>query len=339
MPTHRTKLPLASALLLATLARSVSAQAGPYGDSLSLFRYTQPVRMTLLLPVDGPAASVLNPARLADGEKLYAQIGTRKSGDSRGLDLSLGGGFFQRFYLGAFASGASGTFSGTNAVILDNRFGIQAAYRWSLDAEGRGHLSIGLTGAFRQVNMMGRFKSIGYTPDMGIVLVPSSYPGGWKLEFGWAVRDLLGFDATAPRPVSDYRDPDQYRHVDFAPWLSTASVIASSPAGRWSLFSEAAAGAIYEPAYRDKELSGLDAGMMRLYLPRIGARYRPVEPLSITLERVWSRYWAASASVGTGSWLPVRLEADLRSAYGPYLQYLYPDRTGWSLGWNLRLVW
>jgi hypothetical protein len=307
-------------------------------DSLSLFRYSQPVRMELLLPPDGPGASLLNPARLADGEKLYAQFGTRTSGDARGIDISLGKGFAQRFYLGAFFAGASGKFDFTNALILDNRFGFQAAYRWSLDPEGKGHVSIGLTDTYSQVNLMDRFKSTRSTPDVGMVYVPSAYPGGWRLEFGWAARDLRGFDGTAPVIDSDPQT-DNYTHVDFAPWLTTGSVSASSPAQRWSLFAEAAAGARYESAYFDKPLAGWNAGVANLYLPRIGATYHPIPPISLGLERVWGRYWSLNTTLGTGNWLPFRCEADFRSAYGPYLQYLNPDRTGWSLAWNLKVIW
>jgi hypothetical protein len=343
MPVNLPKNPLALSLMLASFAGSAAAQGSVWSDSLSLFRYTQPVQMTLLLPPDGPGASLLNPARLADGEKLYAQFGTRKSGDARGNvrgnDISLGGGFFQRLYLGAYLTGSSGRFVGTNAVLLDNRFGLQAAYRHSLDPEGKGHFSIGLTNSFRQINQMSTYKANGYTPDIGVVLVPTAYPGGWKLEFGWAAQDLRSFGETAPRPVSDPKDPDRYTHVDFAPWLTTGSAIATSPAQHWSLFTEAAAGAIYKPAYRDRALQGWDIGMARLYLPRIGATYRPIPPLSVGLERAWGRYWSLHTTLGTGNWLPFRCEADLRTAYGPYLLYHYPDREGWTLAWNLRAIW
>lgn len=89
----------------------------------------------------------------------------------------------------------------------------------------------------------------------------------------------------------------------------------------------------------DKPLAGWDAGIARLYIPRIGATYRPIAPVSVGLERVWGRYWSLHTTLGTGEWLPVRCEADFRADYGPYLQYRYPDRTTWSLGWNLRIIW
>jgi hypothetical protein len=333
---------LASLVAMASLATPAFGAAFPYSswtDSLSLFRYTAPVRMTLLLPPDGPGAAPLNPARLADGERGYVQAGRRKTWDSQGSEFSLGGGIFRRFYLGAFFTGASGDFLPmSNAVILDNRFGFQAAYRHPLDAEGKGHLSLGISNTFRQVNLISAFKSTRYTPDFGLVLAPSSSPGGWGLEFGWALRDIRAFDATSVN-LRSASEESPSPHVDFAPWLTTASVIANSPARHWGLFAEGAAGARYEPAYSDRALAGLDAGPARLYLPRIGVRYRPLDQVSLALERVWSRYWAANATVGTGAWLPVRLETDLRSAYGPYLRYLGPDRSGWSLAWNVRVVW
>lgn len=324
--------------LLAALACFAPVHALRPMDSVSFFRYTQPVRMDLLLPFDGPGAAILNPARLADGERLYAQFGTRKTGDSRATDLSLGGGFSRRFYLGAFFGGAGGKFDFTNAAILDNRFGFQAAYLLPLDGEGKGHVAFGLADTYRQVNLLNAFKATRFTPDLGMVFVPSEYPGGWKLEFGWAARDLRGLDGMAP---ANDTNPDApfYTHVDFAPWLTTGSVSASSPGRAWSLFAEAAAGARYEPAYFDKPLAGWDAGGARWYLPRLGAGYRPAPPVSLGLERVWGRYWALNATLGTGNWLPVRCEADLRAAYGPYLQYRTPDGKGWSLAWNLRIVW
>ncbi len=324
--------------LFAAFACLAPAHALDQRDSISLFRYTQPVRMELLLSPEGPGASLLNPARLADGERGYAQLGTQKAGKSQGSDFSLGGRFLQRFYLGAFFTGAGETFDFTSAVILDNRFGFQAAYRWPLDPEGKGHVSIGLTDTYRQVNLMNTFKSTRFTPDVGMVYVPSTYPGGWKLEFGWAARDLRAFDGMAPVIDSDPQS-NAHTHVDFAPWLTTGSFSASSPAGRWSFFSEAAAGARYAPAYFDKLLAGWDAGVTRVYLPRIGASYHPLPPITVGLERVWGRYWAVNTTVGTGNWLPFRCEADFRSVYGPYLQYLNPDRKGWSLAWNLKVIW
>lgn len=338
MPMNAVWTRFAPACIVAAFASLSPAQASVWNDSLSLFRYTQPVLMTLLLPPDGPGSSLTNPARLADGERFYAQLGNRKPGNAEGFDVSLGEGFGRRFYLGAFLSGGGGTFAGTNEVIIDNQFGFQAAYRGSLDAEGKGHFSIGLTDTYRQVNLMGTYKAIRFTPDLGLILVPSSYPGGWKLEFGWAMRDLRDFEATAPRPVSDPQDPYRETHVDFAPWLTTGSIIASSPARTWSLNAEAAAGALYEPAYHDTHLAGWDAGVARLYIPRIGATYRPVAPVSVGVERVWGRYWSLHTTLGTGEWFRIHCEADFRAAYGPYLQYQYPDRTDWTLGWNLRII-
>jgi hypothetical protein len=330
---------LAALAAMASLAAPASGAPSTLWDSLSLFRYTGPVRMTLLLPPDGPGAAPLNPARLADGERGYVQVGNRKTWNSQGSEFSLGGGILRRFYLGAFFTGASGDFpSMSNALILDNRFGLQAAYRHPLDAEGKGHLSLGISNTFRQVNLMNAFKSTRYTPDFGLVLAPSFSPGGWGLEFGWALRDIRAFDATSENLHSATAESSS-PHVDFAPWLTTVSIIANSPARHWSLFAEGAAGARYEPAYADRALAGLDAGPARLYLPRIGARYRPWDQISLALERVWGRYWAANATVGTGAWLPVRLETDLGSAYGPYLRYLGQDRSGWSLAWNVRVVW
>jgi hypothetical protein len=328
----------ASAVQLAALAVFSPAHALNPFNGISYFRYTQPVRMDLLLPFDGPGSAILNPARLADGERLYAQFGTRKTGDSRALDLSMGAGLFKGFYLGAFFAGASGQFDFSNAVILDNRFGFQAAYQLPLDAEGKGHVSFGLADTYRQVNLLNAFKATRFTPDLGLVFVPSAYPGGWKLEFGWAARDLRGLDEMAPANDTN-PNSDPYSHVDFAPWLTTGSVSASSPARLWSFFAEGAAGARYEPAYFDKPLAGWNAAGARLYLPRIGAAFHPVAPVSLGLERVWGRYWALNTTLGTGNWLPVRCEADFRAAYGPYLQYRYPDHTGWSLAWNLRVVW
>lgn len=330
---------LAALAAVPTLAAPVPGALPNRWDSLSLFRYTLPLRMALLLPPDGPGAAPLNPARLADGERLYAQVGRRKTWNSQGSEFSLGGGILRRFYLGAFFTGATGDFpSLSNALILDNRFGFQAAYRHPLDAEGKGHLSLGLSNTFRQVNLINAFKSARYTPDFGIVLAPSYAAGSWGLEFGWALLDIRAFEATSENLHSASADSPS-PHVDFAPWLTTASVIANSPARHWSLFAEGAAGAEYDPAYSDRPLAGLDAGPARLYLPRIGVRYRPLGNIALAVERVWGRYWAANATIGTGAWLPVRLETDLGSAFGPYLRYLGQDRSGWSFAWNLRVVW
>jgi hypothetical protein len=332
---ERPKIAIRSLCLLTSIAALPAVGQGGL-DSISSFRYLEPVRMSLVLPMDGPSASLLNPARLASAERGYADFGTWGGGDAHAGALSAGIGFARRFYLGLFASVSGGTFENTNATIVNNRFGGQFAYRQPLDAEGRGSFAIGIGEANRFVNSLGAFKSFGYTLDLGASWVPSAYPGGWRLEFGWSARDLLPFSQTVEDP---FRRPLRSTHVDFAPWMTLAGLSAESPARQWTFFGEAAAGARYEPAFYDRPLPGWSTSAVRWYLPRVGARFRPAPFASLTLERLWSRYWAAGATLGTGTWLPVRCEADLRMADGPFLQYQMPDEAGWSMAWNLRILW
>jgi hypothetical protein len=293
--------------------------------------------MELLLPVDGPGSALLNPARATDAGYFHAQYGTRKAGDSRALDISLGGGWADRFCVIASFSGAHGSFENTNAVIIDNRIGAQAAYRHPLDPQGEGYASFGVAETHHYVNFMGSYKDGRTTTDFGALYAPTQRFGGWRLEFGIAARDLRSFQGTVPDHRSGAGNPPRGVRVDFAPWIGTGGVIAESPARHWGLFGSAALGGDYEAAYWDEQLPGMDVGPIRGYLPRLGARYRPVPQASLALERVWSSYWVLDATLGTGEWLPLHGDANLRLAYGPNLQYQYPDRNGWTLGWNLSL--
>jgi hypothetical protein len=313
-----------------------SIPAAANQDSLSLFRYTQPVRMELLLPMDGPGNAPLNPARLIDMNRVFAQYGTRYSGDSRALEIALGAGFAQRVYLGASFFGASGKFDGTNAILLDNRFAFQAAYRHRLDPSGASLISIGLGETIHNVNGMEAFKGSRSTLDAGLLFVPVQKPGGWGMEFGLSGRDLKPFE----KQVADNRfSPGTPKKVkaDFAPWITTATLIATSPSTAWSLVGSLALGKTYTPVYWDELLPGWDAGMGRIYLPRLGMRFRLSPAASLSLERVWNQYWVAGISMGTANLFRMHIDSDLRLATGPHLQYSYPDKTGWTLGWNLRL--
>lgn len=229
------------------------------------------------------------------------------------------------------------SFEQTNAVIVQNRFGAQFAYRHTLDDEGRGSFSLGLAEASRFVNSLGIFKTASHSLDLGATFVPSHHPGGWRLDFGWSLRDLLPFAVTVPDRTAG--DPDGKSHVDFAPWMTIAGVAAESPGRRWTVFGEAAAGEDYEPAYLDTPLPGWNGNGFRGYLPRMGLRCRATSFVSWELARLWNRYWAAGATLATGSWLPFRGEADFRWANGPFREYQLPDKAGWSLAWNLRVLW
>lgn len=335
LPSNRAASP--AALLLGLTFTMPAAQGAVWLDSLAYYRYTQPVRMELLLPVDGAGSAILNPARAVEAGKLHAQYGSRKAGDSRTFDISIGGGWKKRFCAIASFSGASGSFENTNAVIIDNRIGVQAAYRHPLDPRGEGYLSFGVAETHHYVNSLGMFKESRTTTDFGALFVPTRQPGGWRLEFGMSARDLLPFDGTVPDSRSGDGGSSARAHVDFAPWIGTGSLLAASPSRRWSLFGSAALGAEYEPMRLDEPLPGMDAGPLRGYLPRLGVRYRPIPYASLSMERVWSSFWVLDASIGTATWLRQRFDANFRLAYGPNLQYQSPDRTGWTLGWNLAL--
>jgi hypothetical protein len=323
--------------LLAFLTPLPAAGQNSWLDNVSRYRYLEPIRMTLLLPMDGPGAAILNPARLASTERGYAHLGSWSGGESRSNAFSTGFGFARRFYLGLFFSTSGGVFEGTNAVILNNRFGGHFAYRHPLDAEDRGSLTIGLSEANRMINSLGSFKAISYTADVGALWVPSTYPGGWRLELGGVARDLRPFSETVYNDMTEPRRT--YVHVDYAPWMTLATLGAESPAKQWKVYSEAAAGAEYQPAFYDPPLPGWKTGAFNLYMPRLGLRFRPIPEASVALERLWNRYWAAGVTFGTGSWLPMLCEADFRAAQGSFLEYQMPDESGWSLAWNLKVLW
>jgi hypothetical protein len=306
-------------------------------DSMAFFRNLDPVRLRLLLPFDGPSASLINPAQLTSAEMGYVEFGRWGGDHTQTLDIAGGIGFNRRFYLGLFVQATGNSFSYTNAQVLQNRFATTLAYRHPLDDNDLGSVSFGIIEALRVVNLLETHKHTSTTTDLGITYVPVARPGGWRIEFGSAARDLLPFSRKINKPRYPY--PDSTFDVDFAPWQIITSIKGLSPDEKWTLYAEVSALENYTLAYLDKSFPSLDVGFSKLHLSRFGVKYFPLPYFSFDMEQIMFLHWAGGLTLTTGAWSPLRFELNFRTVYGPHLRYQIPDETSITHTWALRLHW
>lgn len=305
-------------------------------DSIDLFQYTLPLHMARALPVSGPEAAPANPARLSEADHWYARLGGAGAGRVSHSHTSAGVTFPAGFSVGLAGLAVTGRARGTNAVFLEQRAALQAAWMATGTAAGPG-LSFGYALAWHGVNAWNIYKASAFTHDLGLVWRPSPIGPGWKPELGLTLRDLDPMDADIPDSNDVFR-----RYRLYGP-TSDALIRISSPGGFVSGWISMVAGPripiseYYGPIQSTG--SGIGGKDFEAHFHRYGIALRPAGFLAFRIENPGYSLWQAGATVGAGPLLRWRLEADAAVSKGSYYAYTRPGGSGTTFAWTVMGGW
>ncbi len=304
-------------------------------DSTYLFQYTLPMHMARALPVSGPEAAPLNPARLAQAPHWYSEIGRSAAGHVAAFHTGVGATVGYGIRVGMSGFSVSGTPAGTNAVFLEQRDAVQAAWELPRKATGPG-FSLGYALIWHSVNAFGAYKASGVTHDLGLTWRTATRESEWGFDLGLALRDLDPIVARIPEGNGNGR-----RYQLYGPNAEATSHI-ESPGGVFSAWGSLLAESGVGPSrYGPFEFSGSGVGGsdFQLCFDRYGIGVRPLKVLSLRVENLGYDVWQTGATLGAGGLIPFRLEADAALSHGYYYAYTRPSGTGWTLALALRSGW
>ena len=319
-------------ILILAIAMAGTAQE----PRLEMFQYTLPLHMARATPVAGPEAAPANPARLSEADHWYSQIGRASAGEVIMRHTSAGVALPGGLSMGLAGLGVAGTVTGSLAAFLEQRAAIQGSYRVPGMAPGAAFF-LGYALAWHKVNAWSRYKESAITHDLGLVWRPASIGRGWGADLGITLRDLIPMDADIPDTTGYAK-----RYRLYGP---KADILARlwSPSGLFSGWVSVLTGPRihWDEYYGSAQSPGAGAGGrdFELHFHRYGVSLRPVKALALRIEHIGFGVWQAGATVGAGSLLKWRMEADLALSKGEYMAYTRPSGSGYTLAWALRTGW
>ena len=332
------------AFLAATLLAGAASAQGPdpfippnhplYG--IPLFRYTLPLHYARSLPVAGPEAAPVNPARLLDAPHWFSQIGTSGGGRVSVTQTSLGIAYPGRAAIGMTLFALNGSATGTNAVFHEQRGALQAAAGMPLGTKG-GRIAIGYAYVERMVDAWNIYRASASTHDLGLVWQAAPMANGWKTDLGLALKDLDPIDGDIPDTLGLAHRYRLYRpNADLALRLVTPT----GSGAAWITFVAESRKATYDkygPVLHPGP--GIGGPGFDASIHRYGGSFRLWRALTLRLENLGFDVWQTGATLDAGRWLPWRLEADAALSRGYYFAYARPLESGWTGAWTLRGGW
>ena len=324
---------LAAAILCPRPARAQIA--GPVDNRL-LFRYSQPIRVGLIIPATGPEAAADNPARMAGTDHGFALLGKESGGRVSTFATEAGVGIRRTVYLGLDASSGGASLPGSNAIFLEALYQAMFAFRHDLDGEGREWLSLGYAFAIHNVNAMGVYKVTESDHALGFAYHEAPAPHRPGVDAGLSVRDPFPIDAE--RPPDYYGGPaTRYRLYQ---WITDATLAITSSDSHWILHGDLSVFSPIRNAFPDDGPSteGIGSGPIRMDFRRYGLEYHPWKFGSLRIERLWNRYWVLGLGGGPAfrSW---RLKLDADFTHGRFLEHTVPDGYGWISSYRISADW